>query len=109
MEKLTPELKDPPRDCNRVGARDLQNMQDNENKISTKLKGQGVQFPEFDKKDYQTIVEKAGDPYEHCRKYLVTQGKVDAAVADKFIKRWRELNQEYEKNYLVTGKKWQYK
>ena len=109
-KKLTPELKGILQEtANEWGARDLQNMQDNENKISTKLKGQGVQFPEFDKKDYQSIIEKTGDPYDHCRKYLVTQGKVDAAVADKFLKRWRELNQEYEKNYLAPGKKWQYK
>ena len=109
-KKLTPELKGILQEtATEWGARDLQNMLDNEGRISAKLKGQGIQFPEFDKKDYQTIIEKAGNPYEHCRKYLVTQGKVDATVVDRYLKRWKELNQEYEKNYLVPGKKWQYK
>lgn len=109
-KKLTPELRGILQETAiEWGARDLQNMLDNENKISKKLKDKGVQFPEFDKKDYQTIIEKAGDPYEHCRKYLITQGKVDTAVTDRFIKRWQELNQEYEKNYLAQGKKWEYK
>jgi hypothetical protein len=39
----------------------------------------------------------------------LSKNNVDAAVAGNFIKRWRELNQEYEKNYLAPGKKWRYK
>ena len=68
----------------------------------------GVQFVEFDKKDFQTIVERAGNPYVHCKEYLA-KNNVDATVISNFIKRWQELNQEYEKNYLAAGKKWQYK
>jgi len=109
-KKLTPELRGILQEtATEWGARDLQFMLDNESKTTKKLKDKGVQFLEFDKKDYQAIIEKAGNPYEHCQKYLVNQGKVDAAVADKFVKRWRELNEEYEKNYLSTGKKWEYK
>jgi TRAP-type C4-dicarboxylate transport system substrate-binding protein len=108
--KLTPELKEIlQQTATEWGARDLQFLLDNEIRITKKMKDQGIQFPEFDKKDWQGIVERAGNPYEHCQKYLVTQGKVDPAVAEKFIKRWRELNEEYEKNYLTAGKKWQYK
>lgn len=89
------------------GARDLQNMLTNEVKYTKQLKEQGVQFLDFDQNDWKKIVADAGDPYEDCRKYL--QGaKVDAAVVDKFIKRWQQLNTEYEKNYLTPGKEWQY-
>ncbi|HIJ57612.1 MAG TPA: TRAP transporter substrate-binding protein DctP [Deltaproteobacteria bacterium] len=89
------------------GANDFQNMLANEMKYTNKLKKEGVEFLDFDKKDYQTIVERAGDPYEHCMKFLIG-AKVDAKVAERFITRWRELNEEYEKNYLIPGKKWQY-
>ena len=89
------------------GERDLRAMLANEDSFTQKLKGQGVQFLDFDKKDFKTIIERAGDPYAHCRNYLI-QGKVDEPVAAKFVKRWRELNDEYEKNYLTSGKKWQY-
>lgn len=90
------------------GANDLQNMLTNQTKYTEQLEKDGVQFLEFDQKDYQTIINKAGDPYEHARKSLI-DAKVDPKVVDKFIKRWRELNEEYEKNYLSQGKTWQYK
>jgi len=106
--KLTPELKEVIQQTSiEWGARDLQNMLTNEIKYTEKLKQQGVQFPEFDKNDYQKIIERAGDPYEHCEKYLMG-AKVDPEVVEKFLMRWRELNEEYEKNYLIPGKKWQY-
>lgn len=89
------------------GAADLQNMLTNEAKYTEKLKKEGVQFLDFDQKDYAAIIKGAGDPYEHCRQFL-TKSKVDAKVIDKFITRWKELNAEYEKNYLIPGKKWQY-
>lgn len=107
-EKLTPEVKEVIQQTSiEWGARDLQNMLTNEIKYTEQLKQQGVQFLDFDKKDYQTIIEGAGDPYEHCQKFLLN-AKVDPKVVDNFIKRWRELNEEYEKNYLIPGKKWQY-
>jgi hypothetical protein len=40
---------------------------------------------------------------------LVKDLKVDGAVADRFLKRWRELNDEYETKYMRAGKKWDYK
>jgi TRAP-type transport system periplasmic protein len=89
------------------GARDLQNMLDNEMKYTEQLKKQGVQFLDFDQEDYNTIIKRAGDPYEHCKNYLLG-AKVDPDVVNQFIKRWRELNEEYAENYLNTGKKWQY-
>ena len=89
------------------GAADLQNMLNNETKYTDKLKKEGVQFLDFDEKDYKTIIQGASDPYEHCRQFL-TKAKVDAGVIDRFITRWKELNAEYEKNYLIPGKKWQY-
>ena len=108
-KKLTPEVKEVfQQTATEWGARDLQFLLDNEVAFTQKLKSQGVQFLEFDKKDFQTVLERAGDPYEHCKDYLI-KNNVDATVAGNFIKRWRELNQEYEKNYLVPGKKWQYK
>lgn len=108
-KKLTPEVKEVlQQTATEWGARDLQFLLDNEVAFTQKLKSQGVQFLEFDKKDFQTILERAGDPYEHCKEYLI-KNNVDTTVAANFIKRWRELNQEYEKNYLVPGKKWQYK
>jgi TRAP-type C4-dicarboxylate transport system substrate-binding protein len=108
-KKLTPEVKEVfQQTATEWGARDLQFLLDNEVSFTQKLKSQGVQFVEFDKKDFQTIVERAGDPYEHCKEYLA-KNNVDAAVSSNFIKRWKELNQEYEKNYLAPGKKWQYK
>ena len=89
------------------GTRDLQNMLTNEKKYTEQLKKEGVQFLDFDQKDYQTIIDRAGDPYEHGKKSLA-DAKVDSEVVERFIKRWRELNAEYEKNYLSTGTAWKY-
>ncbi len=67
--KLTPELKEIlQQTATEWGAKDLQFLLDNEIRITKKMKDQGIQFPEFDKKDWQAIVEKAGNPYEHCQK-----------------------------------------
>ena len=54
------------------GAADLQNMLNNEVKYTEQLKAGGVQFLDFDQKDYQSIVNGAGDPYEHCRNSWLT-------------------------------------
>lgn len=89
------------------GEADLENMLANELKYTEQLKKQGVEFIDFDEKDYQTMVSKAGNPYEHCKQALLGLG-VAEEVADRFVKRWKELNEEYEKEYLATGKKWQY-
>lgn len=75
------------------------------------LKGKGVQFIEFDKKDEEALNRglKVGNPWIVAKDYLVKELKVDAAVADRFVKRWHELVNEYEQKYSSTGKKWEYK
>ena len=98
-KKLSPEVKAVFQKTSiEWGARDLQNMLTNEMKYTEQLKKQ---------EDYNTIIKRAGDPYEHCKNFLLGL-KVDPNVVNQFIKRWRELNEEYAENYLSSGKKWQY-
>jgi len=89
------------------GAADLENMLTNEAKFTEELKGKGVQFVDFSQDDWKQIIDKAGDPYAHCREFLL-KNKVAEEVADRFLKRWKELNEEYETKYLAAGKKWDY-
>lgn len=72
------------------------------------LKDRGVQFVQFSKTDWQTMIAKAGDPWIVAKDYLVKDLKVDPGVAERFIKRWRELTNEYNQKYTATGKKWKY-
>jgi TRAP-type C4-dicarboxylate transport system substrate-binding protein len=106
--KLSPEIKEViQKTAVEWGARDLQNMLTNEIKYTKDLQAKGVQFLDFDQNDWKKIIQTAGDPYEDCRQYLLG-AKVDAQVVDRFVKRWQELNAEYEKNYLMPKKEWQY-
>lgn len=89
------------------GADDLQTLMNNEKLYTKKLKSKGVHFLDFNKNDYQKIVQRAGNPYEYCRKSLI-QSRVAPEVADRFVKRWKELNHEYETKYLDAGKEWKY-
>jgi TRAP-type C4-dicarboxylate transport system substrate-binding protein len=73
------------------------------------LKKKGVQFVEFDQKDWKTMLETGGDPWVAAKDVLVNDLKVNEAVANRHIKRWRELADEYEQKYLSTGIKWEYK
>ena len=73
------------------------------------LKAKGVQFIEFDQEDWGNMLAQAGDPWVAARDTLVIDLKVDAAVADKFVNRWHELYEEYEKEYVLPGKTWEYK
>jgi TRAP-type C4-dicarboxylate transport system substrate-binding protein len=91
------------------GARDLELNLATESKSIEVLKGKGVQFITFDQKEWEDLLAKAGDPWLAAKDYLVNDLKVNVAVADRFIKRWRELADEYEQNYLSTGRKWEYK
>jgi hypothetical protein len=70
------------------------------------LKEKGVQFLEF--KDWDAMIAKAGDPWVAAKDSLIKDLKVDSAVADRFVKRWHELSDEYRKNYSSTGKQWKY-
>ena len=91
------------------GARDLELNLTTEKKSIDFLKQKGVQFIKIDEKDRKAFMEKAGDIWAAAKDSLVNDLKVDTAVADRFLKRWRELTDEYEKRYLSTGKKWEYK
>jgi TRAP-type C4-dicarboxylate transport system substrate-binding protein len=75
---------------------------------STKnLKEKGVQFVEFSQKEWEGMIARAGDPWGAAKDYLATDLRVNAGLADKFMKRWRELIDEYDKKY-PAGKTWKY-
>jgi len=107
---FTPEIKEAiTQAAIRFGAGDLELNLTTEKKSMEVLKQKGVQFIKIDQKEQKTFVEKAGDPWAAAKEALVKDLKVDAALADGFVKRWRELNEEYDKKYTMTGKKWEYK
>jgi TRAP-type C4-dicarboxylate transport system substrate-binding protein len=75
---------------------------------STKnLKQKGVQFVEFSPKEWEGMIARAGDPWAAAKDYLITDLRVDAGLAERFLKRWRELTDEYDKKY-PAGKTWKY-
>jgi len=107
---FTPEIKDAfTRAAIQFGARDLDLNLTSEKKSIEVLKQKGVQFIEIDDKVYKAFMDKAGDPWAAAKDSLINDLRVDSGVADRFLKRWRELSDEYEKRYLSTGKKWEYK
>lgn len=107
---FTPEIKDAfTRAAIQFGARDLDLNLTSEKKSIEVLKQKGVQFIEIDDKVYKAFMEKAGDPWAAAKDSLIKDLRVDSGVADRFLKRWRELSDGYEKRYLSTGKKWEYK
>ncbi len=107
---FTPEIKKAfARAANEYGVRDLELQLTTGNKTMESLKKKGVQFIEFDQKDWKTLISMAGDPWVDAKEDLIKDMKVDAAVADRFTKRWHELTVEYEQRYLSTGKKWEYR
>ena len=107
---FTPEIKGAfTKAAMEYGVRDLELQVGSENKSIESLKKKGVQFIEFDKKDLETLIAKAGDPWAAAKDYAINELKADAAVVDKLVKRWRELTDEYNQRYLSTGKKWEYK
>ena len=89
------------------GARDLELNLSSEKKSADSLKQKGVTFITPDPKEMKAFFDKAGDPWAASKDFLVNN-KVDAGVADEFLKRWRELAAEYDKKYASTGKKWEY-
>jgi TRAP-type C4-dicarboxylate transport system substrate-binding protein len=107
---FTPEIKKAfTQAATEYGARDLEAQVSTESKSIESLKKKGVQFIEFDKKDMEILITKTGDPWVAAKDYATNELKVDAAVADRMVKRWRELTDEYNQRYLSTGKKWEYK
>lgn len=72
------------------------------------LKAKGVQFVDFDYKGWNDLIYSVGDPWVVAKDYMVKDLKVDGALSEKFIKRWHELVDEYDKNYASAGKKWKY-
>jgi TRAP-type C4-dicarboxylate transport system substrate-binding protein len=107
---FTPEIKKGiTRAAIEFGARDLELNLTSEKKSIEFLKQKGVEFIKIDEKEKKAFMDKAGDPWEAAKDSLINDLKVDAAVANKFLKRWRELTDEYHKKYTLTGKKWEYK
>ena len=96
------------RAANEWGVKDLEFQSTVGDKSLESLKKKGVQFIEFDQKDWKTLLAMGGDIWMAIKDYLVSGIKVDESVANRFIKRWHELADEYEQKYLSTGKKWQY-
>ncbi len=108
-KSLTPDTRDAlTRAAFKWGERDLKLQMESSGKAVESLKKKGVQFIEFDPKDWESLLVKGGDPWAAIRDELITL-RVSPAVADKYIKRIRELNQEYEQNYLSKKKNWEYK
>jgi TRAP-type C4-dicarboxylate transport system substrate-binding protein len=110
---FTPEIKEAfTRAATAFGARDLELNVSSEKKSMEFVKTKGVQFINVDEKEMKDFMDKAGDPWGGrggLKDTLVNDLKVDAGVADRFIKQWRGLADEYEKKYLSTGKEWEYK
>jgi TRAP-type transport system periplasmic protein len=107
---LTPEQKKGiSRAAIEFGARDLELNLTSEKKSIESLKQKGVQFIKVDEKVQKDWLNKAGDPWAAAKDFLVKDNKVDAALAERFLKRWRDLNEEYETKYIRTGKTWEYK
>lgn len=106
---LTPEIKKAfMRAAIEWGTRDLE-LQSTMGDISIEsLKKKGVQFIEFDQKDWNNLMAMGGDPWMAAKDFLVNDLKVNESVVNRFIKRWHELTDEYEQKYLSTGKKWKY-
>ena len=107
---LTPEMQNGiMRAATEFSARDLELNLTSEKKSMDSLKQKGVQFIAVDPKEQKAFLDKAGDPWAAAKDFLAKDLKVDAAVADRYLKGWRELNNEYETKYMRTGKKWDYK
>jgi len=107
---FTPEIKKVfMQAANEWGASNLTLQLTAENSSIEFLKKKGVQFIEFDQKDWKTLLAMGGDIWMAAKDVLVNNLKVNESVANRFIKRWQELADEYEQKYLATGKKWEYK
>ena len=89
------------------GANVLELVKSTQNASINSLKQKGVQFVDFNQKEWEGMIAKAGDPWTALRDYLVSDLKVETGLADRFVKRWKDLAQEYDKKY-PAGKAWKY-
>jgi len=106
---FTPEIRNAfIRAANEWGVSNLDLQLTMENNSNEFLKKKGVQFIEFDQKDWKTLLAMGGDIWMTSKDFLVNDLKVNESVVDRFTKRWRELTDEYEQKYTLTGKKWKY-
>jgi TRAP-type C4-dicarboxylate transport system substrate-binding protein len=110
---FTPEIKEAfQKAATAFGAGDLELNLTSEKKSIEFVKTKGVEFINIDEKTRKAFMDKAGDPWAGSggiKDTLINDLKIDAGVADRFTKRWRELVDEYDKKYASTGKKWEYK
>jgi TRAP-type C4-dicarboxylate transport system substrate-binding protein len=90
------------------GANSLENQLTSFDKSVNELKSKGIEFIEFNKQDWQKMLADAGDPWDAAKATLTDDLKVAAPVAESFMSRWHELHEEYQNNYVSTGKKWVY-
>jgi hypothetical protein len=72
------------------------------------LEAKGVQFLEFNQKDWEAMLSEALDPWETGKALLTDEFKVDPALANRFINHWDELKDEYASKYMATGRQWRY-
>ena len=106
---FSPKIKEAfTRASNEWGARLLELILSSKDESIKNLKAKGVQFIDFDQKGWNDLVYSVGDPWVVAKDYMIKDLKVDAALTERFLKRWHELVDEYEENYASTGKKWKY-
>jgi TRAP-type C4-dicarboxylate transport system substrate-binding protein len=90
------------------GERFMEVILSSKDTATNNLKSKGVQFIDFDQKAWDALIASVGDPWVMAKDYLTNDLKVDPKLADRFVKRWRELIDEYDKNYTKTKKVWKY-
>jgi len=105
---FTPQVKDAFKKAGfNWGANVLELVKSTQNASINSLKQKGVQFVDFNQKEWEGMIAKAGDPWTALRDYLVSDLKVESGLADRFVKKWKDLAQEYDKKY-PAGKAWKY-
>jgi TRAP-type C4-dicarboxylate transport system substrate-binding protein len=90
------------------GARLMELILSTGDSATKSLKEKGVQFIDFDQKAWDALIASVGEPWAMAKDYLTNDLKVDAKLAELFVKRWHELADEYDKNYAKTKKVWKY-
>ena len=104
---FTPQVKDALRRPGSIGALTCLNLSIYPGRHHQQLETERCSVVDFNQKEWGGMIAKAGDPWTALREYLVGDLKVEAGLADRFVKRWKELGQEYDKKY-PAGKAWKY-